>query len=129
MPDRRAGGRLRGAARRLPAVLLSGIFVLVTAGLPASAAATYTRELTAGTNTQESGETALTTAAQLPDVVTPAASLGTEPGLLPPASGYSIASPLDQYMLGGSPCADAAFIQTTPDTTHQDRAPPVAGQQ
>ncbi|NED98926.1 hypothetical protein [Phytoactinopolyspora halotolerans] len=129
MPQRRATGRPRSMAWRLPAILISGLFMIVTAGLPSLASGAPVREPSVETKHETVGGPASTAGTPAPELVV-VAPAGTELGVAPPPPARTVVPPLMRVGSGGTGDADHLLRgRQGHDTANPDRAPPVTGQQ
>ncbi|WP_129668816.1 hypothetical protein [Phytoactinopolyspora endophytica] len=129
MPQGHATSRPRRTAWRLPTALLSGLFMIVTVGLPSLASTAQSRELSIEAKHEAASGVAIEAVDQSPDVVA-AAPFGTELGLAPPPPARAVVDPLAGHgiRVRGN-AADADLPRESGDSAHPDRAPPVTGQQ
>lgn len=98
MPGRRAQHRLPRLLRGLPAILLSGVFMLVTAGLPAVAATARADDRAADSEASLSGSADSIAAHDLPGAVVTVSSFQDDPDTAaPPPSSWTTVDPLDLY--------------------------------
>jgi hypothetical protein len=127
--QRHASSRRHGFAWRLPAVILSGLFMVVSAGLPALASTAQTRELPVEAKQVAGGAVMLTATQELPEVVTASPTPTSEAGLLPSSSTGTVVDPLDLYRLPTWHGPDPRSVASgSMDAAHPDRAPPTGPQ-
>lgn len=130
MTDQRAHRQLRRMTSQLPAILLSSLFVFVTAGLAASASAVPSREISVETKEGSADGAATSAVQEPPDLIASPALPTSDPGLVPPPSSGTVAKPLDPYMPRGlGEHRHQRIPQAAGLTAHPDRGPPVSGQQ
>ncbi|NED95583.1 hypothetical protein G1H11_09685 [Phytoactinopolyspora alkaliphila] len=125
MHQRHARSRWHGIARRLPAVVLSGLFMVVSAGLPALASTAQSRELSVETKPSSVGVVTLAAAQELPEAIAAPTTPAPEAGLLPPPAGETTVDPLDLYRLPMWLERDGHLEpRGSQNSAHPDRAPP-----
>ncbi|NDL58168.1 hypothetical protein [Phytoactinopolyspora mesophila] len=124
----RASRRLQLLARAIPAVLLTGLFMVITGGVTASA--TPARELSPETYQGTSSTAALAGIAEFAEPVAKVATVAPERDVAAHTPAGSVVHPLDLYplqgLLGDPGRTDA---QSVPRSTDHNRGPPVTGQQ
>jgi hypothetical protein len=126
--DPRASRRLRRITQALPAVLLTGLFMVVSGGVTASA--TPARELSTETYQEANGSSALTGVAEFAEPVAKTATLTPERDLAPPTPAGTVVHPLDLYPLQGLLSdADPLAAESALRSTEHSRGPPAPGQQ
>lgn len=125
MLGRRAQRRLPRTLRGLPAILLSGVFMLVTAGLPAVAAAPRADERAADSEAGMSGSATLVAVHELPGAVVTVSSPHDDTDTPAPPPSWVDVDPLDLYPLPHErPGTGTAFCDHDRPTTDPVRGPP-----
>lgn len=125
MHQRHARSRWHGIVRRLPAAVLSGLFMVVSAGLPALASTAQTRELSVEAKQGSVGVVTLTATQELPEAIAASTTPAPEAGLIPAPAGETTVDPLDLYRLPTWAEGDGYLVAgAAQSSAHPDRAPP-----
>lgn len=123
---RRRSRRLPRTLRGLSAILLSGVFMVVTAGLPATASSgSASRAIAVDSGSDLADAAVLAAVRDLPDVAVKAGSPTDDTDVPPPPSSWVDVVPLDRYLLQHwGAHTQSEFGEPARATTDPDRGPP-----